>query len=204
MTPQPYVKPSGNWVSSHMAQQNKIERNGHPRSLLYRIFYYDAKPYLNKEHYPISKRSLDYSKTPEALFRLSLFKELRKSPNTAVRLGDVRRERGWILKEASQKSLLKGERDVASLKDEDFAPGLRQKTVDMRLGVDIASLTLKKQVDTIILVTGDEDFVPAAKLARREGVRVILDPLWRSVSSELFEHIDGVRSGAKRPTGKLS
>jgi uncharacterized LabA/DUF88 family protein len=30
-------------------------------------------------------------------------------------------------------------------------------------------MTFKREVDTIILVTGDSDFVPAAKLARREG-----------------------------------
>lgn len=69
----------------------------------------------------------------------------------------------------------------------------------MRLGVDITSLTLKKQVDTIILVAGDSDFVPAAKLARREGVRIILDPLWREVAPKLFEHIDALRSGFPRP-----
>ena len=77
--------------------------------------------------------------------------------------------------------------------------GLRQKGVDMRIGIDISSLTLKKQVDTIILVAGDSDFVPAAKLARREGIEFILDPLWQQVNSDLFEHIDGLQSGLKRP-----
>lgn len=77
--------------------------------------------------------------------------------------------------------------------------GLRQKAVDMRIGTDISSLTLKRQVDTIILVAGDSDFVPASKLARREGVRVILDPMWRSVKPSLFEHIDGLYSGSPRP-----
>jgi uncharacterized LabA/DUF88 family protein len=76
--------------------------------------------------------------------------------------------------------------------------GLRQKGVDMRIGIDIVSLTLKKQVDTIILVAGDSDFVPAAKLARREGIEFILDPLWQQVNSDLFEHIDGLQSGLKR------
>ena len=57
-------------------------------------------------------------------------------------------------------------------------------------GLDIASLTLKKQADTIVLVTGDSDFVPAARLARREGARVILDPLRQRVADDLFEHID--------------
>jgi uncharacterized LabA/DUF88 family protein len=84
-----------------------------------------------------------------------------------------------------------GERDV------NF--GLRQKGVDMRIGLDIASMTLKHQVDTLILVTGDSDFVPAAKLARREGVEFLLDPLWQQVSDELNEHVDGVVSAFPKP-----
>lgn len=77
--------------------------------------------------------------------------------------------------------------------------GLRQKGVDIRIGLDITTLTLKKQVDTIILVSGDSDFVPAAKLARREGIDFILDPLWQQVNADLFEHIDGLQSGLERP-----
>lgn len=86
-----------------------------------------------------------------------------------------------------------------SLTPDDLRLGLRQKGVDMRIGIDISTLTLKKQVDTIILVTGDSDFVPAAKLARREGVEFILDPLWQSVNDDLHEHVDGVVSGLKQP-----
>ncbi|ABM17137.1 NYN domain-containing protein [Marinobacter sp. DSM 26671] len=77
--------------------------------------------------------------------------------------------------------------------------GLHQKGVDMRIGIDIASLTLKQQVDTIILVAGDSDFVPAAKMARREGIEFILDPLWQEVNADLFEHIDGLQSGLPKP-----
>lgn len=76
---------------------------------------------------------------------------------------------------------------------------LRQKGVDMRVGLDIASITLKRLASTIILVAGDADFVPAAKLARREGLQFILDPLWQSVSDDLFEHIDGLKTALKRP-----
>jgi len=77
--------------------------------------------------------------------------------------------------------------------------GLRQKGVDMRIGVDIASLALNGRVDTLILVAGDSDFVPAAKLARREGIDFILDPLWQKINSDLFEHIDGLQSGLPKP-----
>jgi uncharacterized LabA/DUF88 family protein len=79
---------------------------------------------------------------------------------------------------------------------------LRQKGVDMRIGLDIASITLKKLADTIILIAGDADFVPAAKLARREGLQFILDPLWQSVSEDLFEHIDGLQTVLKRPASR--
>ena len=64
----------------------------------------------------------------------------------------------------------------------------------MRIGIDIASMTYKKQVSQIILISGDSDFVPAAKLARREGVDFILDPMWASIKPDLYEHIDGLKS----------
>ena len=76
----------------------------------------------------------------------------------------------------------------------DVTLGLRQKGVDMRIGLDIASMSLKNQIDTAILVSGDSDFLPAAKLARREGVDFILDPMWQAVSPKLSEHIDGLFS----------
>jgi len=57
----------------------------------------------------------------------------------------------------------------------------------------------RKTVDTPILVTGDSDFVPAAKLARREGVEFLLDPMWQSVSADLNEHVDGIVSSFPTP-----
>ncbi|WP_018936252.1 NYN domain-containing protein [Thioalkalivibrio sp. ALJ24] len=81
---------------------------------------------------------------------------------------------------------------------------LRQKGVDMRIGLDIASLALKKQADTIVLVTGDSDFVPAAKLARREGIEFLVDPMWQSVSDDLNEHVDGIVSAFPPPDKSAS
>lgn len=68
----------------------------------------------------------------------------------------------------------------------------------MRIGVDISSLAFKKQVDRIILISGDSDFVPAAKQARREGIDFILDPMRSPIKDDLYEHIDGIRT--KAPT----
>lgn len=189
----------GQFIYNHLKHLNETACVQNPHALLYRCFYYDAMPYVNKGHLPISRRAIDYGKSDEARFRLTLFDLLRRRHSFAVRLGEVRRERSWILKERVQNELLAGRLALADLTDSDFHPGLRQKAVDMRIGLDIASITLKKQADTIVLVAGDSDFVPAAKLARREGVRVILDPLWRSVEASLFEHIDAVWSGFPRP-----
>ena len=47
--------------------------------------------------------------------------------------------------------------------------GFARRLLTCELEFDVASLTLKKQANTIVLVAGDSDFVPAAKLARREG-----------------------------------
>lgn len=165
---------------------------------LYRSFYYDSAPYLKRGHQPISKLAIDYSKTEEAKLRLELFEELRRMPNMAVRLGELQKG-DWQLKPAVLKSLLKRERNFVDLTDEDYQMEFRQKAVDMRIGMDMTAMVLKKQVDTIVLVTGDADFVPVAKLARREGARVVLDPLWRSVSDSLYEHIDELRSGLPNP-----
>ena len=63
------------------------------------------------------------------------------------------------------------------MKEKDFSLSLQQKGVDMKIGLDIASLSFKHQVDKIILIAGDSDFVPAAKLARTEGIDFVLDSL---------------------------
>ncbi len=186
-------------VNSHLQQINQIEQVPNARSLLYRVFYYDAYPYQGKEHRPVSGQAVNFADSGTARFRLNLFQELRSMPNTAVRLGEVRRIGGWALHTDVQKRLLQNKLKLDDLRDEDFKLSLQQKAVDMRLGIDIASLTLKKQADVLILVTGDADFVPAAKLARREGASIILDPLWSNIGPDLYEHIDGLRSGFARP-----
>ena len=188
-------------VRGHLKRLNDVHQVSNPLQLLYRSFYYDARPNAKKAHTPIGKHPIDYARTRQARFRKRFFQVLRGYPNLAVRLGEVRknRNRSWILKAEPQKRLLSGLIAVGDLADGDFAPALQQKGVDMRIGLDIASITLKRQADVIVLVSGDADFVPAAKLARREGVQFVLDPLWQNVSPDLLEHIDGLRSGFYKP-----
>jgi uncharacterized LabA/DUF88 family protein len=92
------------------------------------------------------------------------------------------------------KRLLNGTLRMEHLREDDVVYEIAQKGVDTKMSLDIASLAYKRLVDRIVLITGDSDFVPAAKLARREGIDVILDPLWGSISPSLHEHIDGLRT----------
>lgn len=62
----------------------------------------------------------------------------------------------------------------------------------MRLGLDIATLAAHGQVNQIIMIAGDSDFVPAAKHARPAGIDFVLDPMWAQISESLHEHIDGL------------
>lgn len=99
-----------------------------------------------------------------------------------------------MLKGDSSKKLLNGTLKLEELKDADFELSVRQKGVDMKIGIDIATLAYKRLVDQIVLISGDSDFVPAAKLARREGVDFVLDSMGTRIADELLEHIDGLQS----------
>jgi len=155
---------------------------------------------MHKAHYPVSKNPIDYAKTPVAKWRLEFHEQLRKKRKIALRLGYINERSGrWILKKDAQRRLLAGEVVIADLNDDDFVFDVRQKGVDMRIGIDIASIAYKRQADQIVLIAGDSDFVPAAKLARREGIDFVLDPMWANIRADLHEHIDGLRSVIPRP-----
>ena len=161
---------------------------------LYRVFYYDCMPLGKKFHNPITHKSVDFSKSTEYIFRCKLFDALRRKRKVALRLGTLKDNGNWMLHPEITKELLSGKKKLEDLKEDDVYMEIRQKGIDMKIGVDISSLALKKLVDTIILVAGDADFVPAAKLARREGIDFILHPMFAHIDPDLFEHIDGLSS----------
>lgn len=170
---------------------------------LYRTFVYDCPPLTKKAHNPISGRSIDFSRTPIAEWRFQFHDELRKMRKVALRLGHLN-ERGaeWVLRPDLLKQLLSRQLRVEDLSADDVMYRAPQKGVDMRIGLDIAALSYKRLVDQIVLVAGDSDFVPAAKLARREGIDFILDPMWADIRPELREHIDGLQSVLARRGGE--
>jgi uncharacterized LabA/DUF88 family protein len=147
-------------------------------------------------HRPISKKAIDFAKTSEAVFRRALHDELKRKRKVALRLGHLLDTTNWRLRPEVLAKLLRGEVRFEDLTDDSFIIDTSQKGVDMRLGLDVAALSYKNLVDQIVLIIGDSDFVPAAKLARREGIDIIIDPLGQKLHDHLFEHTDGVRTPA--------
>lgn len=176
------------------------DARGRRAARLYRIFVYDAPPAAWIGHTPITRRAIELAETPVAKWRRDFHRTLKGLRKVALRLGEVPIAHAhWQLHLQTLKALLNGKRQWSELSDDDFKLDLRQKGVDMRLGLDIASLAYKRLVSQIVLVSGDADFVPAAKLARREGIDFVLDPMWATIRADLYEHIDGLRSVCPRP-----
>jgi uncharacterized LabA/DUF88 family protein len=164
------------------------------RNILYRIFYYDCEPLAKKAHNPISGKAIDFSKSDEYKFRTELIETLKQKRKVALRIGTLKDNKSWNFQPHIVKGLLSGKIKMEDISENDVYLEIRQKGIDMKIGVDIASLALKRFVDCIVLFSGDSDFVPAAKLARREGIDFILDPMLTNVEPQLFEHIDGMKS----------
>ena len=178
------------------------QRDGHElsRNRLYRMFFYDCPPVSKKLHHPLTGKAIDLGKSEEANYRIALHAELKKRRKVALRLGRLADNHRWLFSDQKRfRKTLRGDTGVSELKESDLHYDIRQKGVDMRIGLDIASIAFKKQVDQVVLVAGDADFVPAAKLARREGVDFVLDAMWHGISPDLQEHIDGLKSYFQKP-----
>lgn len=159
---------------------------------VYRIFYYDCEPYCGKTKNPISRQNVDCTSAAKKTARARFFKELGALPHVALRRGVVK-PRAWTIKNSYLKSRIKTG-NHQPLTASDVRLTMTQKGVDMRIGIDVATLSLKGQVDRIILISGDADMIPAMKLARREGVQVAVVELdGRGVKPEMIEDSDFVR-----------
>ena len=172
-----------------------------PPSRLYRIFYYDCPPLSGNLFHPLLSQSVNMAKSKTYKWNTEFLAELASKRKVAIRLGEIQeRESAYRLKRKAMNALCSKKIGVDDLALTDFEPDFVQKGVDMRIGLDIATLAHKGLVSRIVLIAGDSDFVPAAKFARREGIDFILDPMWQPIRASLNEHIDGLRSCvAKNP-----
>jgi hypothetical protein len=157
---------------------------------LYRVYYYTADPLHGMAQHPMGGPPIDLASGGAYDRGLRLIHHLENAPDVAVRRGQLVWV-GWELGRAATRRLLAHEKD--RIEPGDIVPNIEQKGVDMRIGLDIASIALKRLASTIVLVTGDSDLVPAMRFARREGLRVYLDTLGAThVRQELKAHADRV------------
>lgn len=154
---------------------------------LHRIYFYDSKPLEGGAENPLDGAAIDFGSSDTASRNRSLHAHVARLPFFSMRYGELSME-GWGLK---KRFLAKhaGE-GIVSVGAADLRPVVKQKGVDMRIGLDIASLTLKKHVSMIVLATGDSDFVPAMKFARREGAQIMLIVQRKGIKEPLREHAD--------------
>jgi len=153
---------------------------------LFRIYFYDAPPFEGAVTNPLSGVVTNMAGTAKAVQNVQLLRSLELQPNFAVRRGIVSCQ-GWKLGNAALRSISHHPRAVVA---GDLVPDLKQKGVDMRIGLDIAWLATKRLVDAIVLVTGDSDFIAAMKLARKEGIRIYLESMEHPVYVQLKAHAD--------------
>jgi uncharacterized LabA/DUF88 family protein len=143
-----------------------IEKVGHACALadevIHRVLYYDCRPYQGEAIQPVSGVKKAFTGSDKWLHELS-HKDL-----FAVRSG-VLKFRGFILKQSRIPFT-----PTLPLTDSDFEAKFEQKGVDMRIGLDMATLSSNHSVQLLALVTNDTDCIPAMKHARRAGLQVAL------------------------------
>jgi uncharacterized LabA/DUF88 family protein len=171
---------------------NRIKNHESVKDLdLLRIYFYDAPPATGKLKNPISGTELDLAAHPNFSANQSLQQSLEMQTDVALRSGEISVQ-GWEIGGNALKDISKN--GTRALTERDFIPNIQQKGVDLRIGLDIARLSLRQLVDIIVVVTGDSDMVPAFKFARREGIRVYLDHMGHAVKRDLMVHVDRIIS----------
>ena len=148
---------------------------------LHRMYYYDCAPCTAKTSTPVLNKAFLFEKTPQYTNGTQLLSEIKKLDFFAVREGTLQFS-GWKLKKSAY--------NKTPLADDDFEPELHQKGVDIKIGLDLAWISYNHIADRVIFVTGDSDFVPAIKTARRNGIFVYLVTLNHMVRSELPDNCD--------------
>ena len=163
------------------------------------ILFYDAMPFTGKGEHPLTG-PIDFSQTPLVARKQQFLHSLRSTPEMALRLGRSAWQSGqWQLDSNRLGELMAGEISVDDIEANDIYPDIRQKGVDMRLGLDIATIVYKKTADRLVFIANDADYVPAVKLSRREGIKVAMDPLWTRAAEDLRENVDYVVNKLARP-----
>lgn len=138
---------------------------------LFRVLYYDCFPFEGIKKDPNGKQ-INFGNNAFSFMKKNFLNEIAKQDRYGLRAGQLS-FKGWN-----------------TISSNNFLPIFQQKGVDMKCGLDIATMSMKKIIDVIIIVSGDSDFIAPLKVARKEGVLVVIYPLGLPIKEELIKHSD--------------
>lgn len=150
----------------------KAKTNGETEDILFRVFYYDCRPFGGEINDPTGNK-INYSASRGYAAKNSYLDTLNVMDRFALRLGELSFT-GW-----------KQDQYSGQLK-----PDFKQKSVDMKFGLDMATMATKHTVDKIVLIAGDSDFIAPIKFARKEGLLIYLYPMGNHIKQSLQGHCD--------------
>lgn len=107
---------------------------------LYRVFYYDCPPSEKRIYHPLLQKQIFLSQSDQYKWANAFFHELMHQRKFALRMGRLAEEQAFYnIKPATTRKLLNGAITINDLTEGDFTIDIKQKGVDMRIGVDILS-----------------------------------------------------------------
>jgi uncharacterized LabA/DUF88 family protein len=152
----------------------KAKTNHETSDILFRIYYYDCKPFGEKVKDHTGANEIDFSISPAYRAKNIFLKKLCKDDKVALRIGELSFD-GWKIDQHNPKK---------------WKPDFKQKGVDMKVGLDMAWMATKRIVDKIVLIAGDSDFISPIKFVRKEGLQVYLYKMNHKVKEALIDHCD--------------
>jgi len=155
---------------------------------LFRIYFYDCHPYMGWVTDPVTQEKTDYSQTPSARAQEYFLRELAKKEKVVIRSGELAYN-GWKVPQDKVEDIISYGKSIEA---EDLQYDFQQKQVDIKMGLDIALMSLKRFVDKIVLIAADSDLAPAMEHARDEGILVYLATLGVNVKMAMIAHSDGL------------
>jgi hypothetical protein len=172
-----------------------LQWKGEKRELVRLIIYTPTLPNWRVRN-PITGEVVQLGETPRWELRQLLFKGLKSLPFSLLRWGKVeRRDLRWRLNRGERlEEIVATGKGVKTLPREGWEWELDSPQLPVMLGVDLTKIGLKREADSVILISGGSGFIPAANLARWEGLQFIWDPLWSEYDPELSQFVDLVRT----------
>lgn len=155
---------------------------------LFRVYFYDVHPAASRLVNPLDHSNWDLGGSQMYRANTRFLEEAGCLDYVSLRMGETVVD-GWKVGDRASQGMRREKREMTG---KDLLPNIKPRGMELRLGMDVASLACQNRVDTLVVVTASGHFLPALKMARSEGLQVWLAPLGHDLKNELRIHSDGV------------